>query len=77
MTTFTFVQIVLSLIGILSGFVIGLFVSKRLEGWTAVYLASAARTSVTDFLFPFDGLLASHVLGIRSLLAPAHGDAPT
>jgi len=36
MTTFTFVHVLLSLIGIFSGFVVvfGLLVAKRLDGWT-------------------------------------------
>ena len=73
MTTFTFVHVVLSLIGILSGFVVvfGLFASKRFDIWTAVFLASTVLTSVTGFLFPFHRLLPSHVLGILSLIALA------
>ena len=73
MTTFTFVHVVLSLIGILSGFVVvfGLFASKRFDIWTAVFLASTVLTSITGFLFPFHRLLPSHVLGILSLIALA------
>lgn len=73
MTTFTVVHVVVSLIGIFSGFVVvfGLFVSKRLDGWTAIFLASTVLTSVTGFFFPFHRLLPSHVLGILSLVALA------
>jgi len=73
MTTLTFVHVVLSLIGIFSGFVVvfGLFASKRFDGWTAVFLASTVLTSVTGFFFPFHRLLPSHVLGILSLVALA------
>jgi hypothetical protein len=73
MTTLTFVHVVLSLIGILSGFVVvfGLFASKRFDGWTAVFLASTVLTSVTGFFFPFHRLLPSHILGILSLIALA------
>jgi hypothetical protein len=73
MTTFTFVHVVLSLIGILSGFVVvfGLFASKRLDGWTALFLGSTVLTSVTGFFFPFHGLLPSHVIGIVSLVVLA------
>jgi len=70
MTTFTFVHVVLSLIGIFSGFVVvlALLVGKRLDGWTALFLVSTAATSVTGFLFPFHRFLPSHGVGILSLL---------
>ena len=73
MTTFTFVHVVLSLIGIFSGFVVmfGLFAAKRLDGWTAIFLASTVATSVTGFLFPFHRFLPSHGVGIVSLLVLA------
>jgi hypothetical protein len=60
----------LSLIGILSGFIVvfGMLTAKRLNGWTALFLATTVLTSVTGFLFPFHGFLPSHVLGILSLL---------
>jgi len=70
MTTLTFVHVVLSLIGIFSGFVVvfGMLTGEKLDGWTALFLATTVSTSVTGFLFPFHGLLPSHVLGIISLL---------
>src|SRR5467141_1556180 len=73
MTTFTFVHVLLSLIGIFSGFVVvfGLLVAKRLDGWTTLFLASTVLTSVTGFLFPFHRFLPSHGVGILSLLALA------
>lgn len=71
LTTLTFVHVVLSLAGIASGavVVIGLLGGKRLSGWTAVFLASTALTSVTGFFFPFHKVLPSHILGVLSLLA--------
>ena len=73
MTTFTFVHVVLSLVGIASGIVVvyGLLAAKRLDGWTAVFLASTVATSATGFGFPFFGLLPSHKVGIISLVALA------
>src|ERR1700730_906253 len=73
MTTFTFVHVVLSLIGIFSGFVVvfGLFASKRYDGWTSIFLVSTVLTSVTGVFFPFHRLLPSHILGILSLVALA------
>src|SRR6267143_1987067 len=73
MTTFTFVHVVLSLIGIFSGFVVvfGLLAGKRLDGWTALFLVSTVATSVTGFLFPFHRFLPSHGVGILSVLVLA------
>jgi hypothetical protein len=70
MTTFTFVHVVLSLIGILSGLVVafGILMAKRLDGWTALFLVTTLATSVTGFFFPFHKLLPSHVIGILSLV---------
>jgi hypothetical protein len=70
MTPLTFVHVVLSLIGIFSGFVVvfGMLTAETLDGWAALFLATTVLTSVTGFLFPFHGLLPSHVLGIISLL---------
>ena len=70
MTTFTFVHVMLSLIGIFSGFVVvfGLLAGKRLDGWTALFLVSTVATSGTGFLFPFHRFLPSHGVGILSLL---------
>jgi hypothetical protein len=73
MTTFTFVHVGLSLVGIASGFVAvsGLLAAKRLAGWTSVFLTTTALTSVTGFFFPFHRLLPSHVVGIVSLIVLA------
>src|SRR3989441_4213691 len=73
LTAFTLVHVALSLVGILSGFVVlfGLLTAKRLDGWTALFLASTVATSVTGFGFPFDHLLPSHKVGIVSLLVLA------
>src|SRR6202158_4172994 len=72
-STFTVVHVVLSLIGIASGFVVvfGLLAGKRLDGWTALFLVSTVATSVTGFLFPFHRFLPSHAVGILSLLVLA------
>jgi hypothetical protein len=73
MTSFTLVHVVLSLLGIGSGFVVvfGLIAAKRLDGWTALFLATTVATSLTGFLFPFHKLLPSHVVGIVSLVVLA------
>jgi hypothetical protein len=71
--TFTLIHVVISLIGIGAGAVVslGMLSGKRLDGWTALFLASTAATSVTGFGFPFDHLLPSHIVGIISLVVLA------
>jgi hypothetical protein len=70
---YTFVHVLLSLVGIIAGFVVvfGLLASIRLDGWTAPFLASTVATSVTGFGFPFHRLMPSHIVGVISLLALA------
>jgi hypothetical protein len=72
-STYTFVHVLLSLIGIVSGFAVlaGLLKSKPLDGWTALFLATTVLTSVTGFGFPFTQLLPSHIVGIISLVVLA------
>ena len=71
--TFTIMHVVLSVVGIGSGLVVlhGLLTRKRLDRWTALFLASTVATSGTGFGFPFDHLLPSHKVGILSLLVLA------
>jgi hypothetical protein len=70
-STYTLLHVLLSLVGIVSGVVVlrGLLAGKRLDGWTIVFLASAAATSVTGFGFPVDHLMPSHIVGVISLVA--------
>lgn len=69
----TFVHVLLSLIGIVTGFIVlaGMFDSRRVESWTAMFLITTIATSVTGFLFPFTKLLPSHIVGIISLVVLA------
>jgi len=73
LATFTLVHTLISLVGIGSGLVVlfGLIAGKRLEGWTALFLATTVATSVTGFGFPFDHLLPSHKVGFISLVVLA------
>jgi hypothetical protein len=73
MTIFDFVHVLLSLIGVFSGFVVvfGLLGGKRLDGWTALFLVATVLTSVTGFFFPFHKFLPSHAVGIVSLIVLA------
>ncbi len=73
LSTFTFVHVVISLIGIATGIIVlfGMLGARRLPRLTAVFLATTVLTSATGFLFPFSHLLPSHVVGIISLVVLA------
>jgi hypothetical protein len=68
--TYTILHVIISLIGIASGFVVmvGMLRSQRLAGWTALFLVTTVLTSVTGFGFPFDQMLPSHIVGVISLV---------
>ena len=72
-STFTLVHVILSLVGIFAGAIVlfGMFSSKKLEGWTALFLATTVLTSVTGFPFPRDHILPSHIVGVISLVVLA------
>lgn len=72
-STFTLVHMLLSLAGIGSGFIViyGMLSGKRLDGWTAIFLATTVLTSLTGFLFPVEHILPSHVVGVISLVVLA------
>jgi hypothetical protein len=72
-STFTLVHVLISLAGIGSGLIVvyGLLTAKRLDGWTAIFLATTILTSLTGFLFPVEHILPSHIVGIISLVALA------
>jgi len=71
LAAFTAFHVLLSLIGIVAGFVFlaGLLSSKRLEGWTTVFLYTTIATSVTGYIFPVDHIMPSHIVGALSLIA--------
>src|ERR1700674_1807099 len=70
LATFTLVHVIISLIGIVAGLVVmfGMLGSQRKPGMTAIFLLFTILTSVTGFLFPFEKLLPSHMIGILSLV---------
>lgn len=70
MSVFLFLHVLLSLIGIFAGFVVlyGLLTSKRLDGWTPLFLATTAATSVTGFFFPFHGFTPAIGVGVVSVV---------
>jgi hypothetical protein len=68
--SFTVFHVILSLIGIVSGLVVlvGMWAARRLEGWTALFLATTVATSVTGFLFHSAHFGPPHVVGLISLV---------
>ncbi len=70
LSIFTLFHVLLSLVGIAAGFVVlfGLINSKRLDGWTSLFLATTAATSATGFFFPYHGFQPSYVVGAISLI---------
>jgi hypothetical protein len=73
MKTFTLVHVIISLVGILSGFVVvaGMLSAKKSAAWTAIFLSTTVATSVTGFFFPFHHFTPAHGVGIVSLLVLA------
>jgi hypothetical protein len=67
---FTLLHVVISLIAIASGVVvtIGMWRAQKLQGWSAVFLATTIATSVTGFLFHSKSFGAPHVVGVISLV---------
>jgi hypothetical protein len=70
---YTIVHVLISLVGIFSGFVvlIGLLNGNRLDGWTKLFLITTVATSVTGFGFPFHHFTPAHAVGIVSLVVLA------
>jgi len=73
LTILTIFHVVISLIGIFTGFVVlfGLLTSKRLDRWTMLFLTTTVLTSVTGFFFPVRHFMPSHAVGILSLVVLA------
>jgi hypothetical protein len=71
--TFTLIHVVISLLGIASGFIVvfGMFAAKRLDRWTQFFLASTVLTSATGFGFPITGVTPGIVVGVISLVVLA------
>lgn len=71
MTPLTLFHVALSLVGIAAGFLV---MAAMLHGrspprWTAVFLFATLATSLTGFLFPFNGFTPALGFGIVSMLA--------
>lgn len=71
MLAFTTLHVVLSLLGIATGFVLAMGFIKGLhwERWGAAFLATNILTDLTGFGFPVDRLLPSHAFAVLSLIS--------
>ena len=69
-SAFTFFHVGVSLVAIVTGIIVAIMMlgSRTTDGWTAIFLATTALTSITGFLFPRDHVLPSHIVGAISLL---------
>ncbi|NGN42825.1 hypothetical protein G6N74_17280 [Mesorhizobium sp. CGMCC 1.15528] len=70
LSTFTLLHVIISLIGIVTGLVVlyGLLKSQRMDSWTSIFLLTTVLTSVTGFLFPFNGFTPAIAFGILSMI---------
>jgi len=71
--TYTLLHVLISLAGISSGLVVmyGFLTNQRLAPWNTVFLTTTVLTSVTGFLFPYNGMTPAIKLGIISLVVLA------
>lgn len=69
MPYFTLIHVIISLVGITSGFGVlsGMLAATHYPRWTALFLASTVATGVTGFFFPFRGFTPAIGVGILSL----------
>lgn len=67
---FTLIHVVLSIAGIVAGLVVvgGLMAGTRFDRWNVTFLVTTVLTNVSGFLFPFNRLLPSHILGAISFV---------
>jgi len=72
-SVFTAIHVLLSLVGIGSGFVFvfGLVRDREFNRWTSLFLGTTTLTSLTGFAFPFHGMTPGIVIGILSMIVLA------
>jgi hypothetical protein len=71
LSAFTLVHVVLSLMGILTGFIVifGMLAARRMNSMTALFLVTTVLTSVSGFGFPNAHFTPGIIIGIISLVA--------
>ena len=70
LSAYTIMHVIISLVGIATGFVVmaGMLKGQRLDTWTFWFLLFTLLTSITGYGFPFDHVLPSHIVGAISLV---------
>jgi hypothetical protein len=73
--TFTQLHVIISLVGIASGFIVVLAMlgGRRVPAWTAIFLATTVATSITGFMFHFASFGPPEIVGAISLVVLALG----
>ena len=71
--TFTFLHVVISLVGIMTGFIVVALMLQNapLAGWNGFFLTATILTSVTGFFFPLKAIGPPHIVGAISLVVLA------
>ncbi len=70
LSAFTILHVIISLIAIVAGLIVmfGMVNSTRSAGLTAIFLLFTVLTSVTGFMFPFNGVTPGILIGILSCI---------
>ena len=70
LSEFTTLHVVISLIAIVAGLIVmfGMVGSNKAPGLTAIFLIFTILTSVTGFMFPFNGVTPGILIGILSVI---------
>ena len=70
LSAFTILHVIISLIAIVAGLIVmfGMLGSNRQPGLTAIFLLFTILTSVTGFMFPFNGVTPGILVGILSMI---------
>jgi hypothetical protein len=73
LATYTTVHVIISLVGIASGFIVlfALLTGRLLGAWNGLFLVTTALTSLTGFAFPNTKVTPGIILGILSLIVLA------
>jgi hypothetical protein len=72
-STFTALHVLISLVGIASGFIVmyGFLTARKLDRWAALFLSTTILTSLTGFLFPNEHITPGIIIGILSMVVLA------
>jgi hypothetical protein len=70
LSAFTILHVIISLVAIVAGLIVmfGMLGSARPAGLTGIFLFFTILTSVTGFMFPFNGVTPGIIVGILSMI---------